>query len=252
MAEGCAALVGLALEREKFLKLAREAEGAKARDEMKSTLLATLAHDLKTPLAGARASAENWERRVGQTPESREVAGALVRLTRLVDDLLNVVRLESGTARPSRERVSCAAIAEAAVARFGAALDRHALVVDVESPATEVLVDPAQLTEAIGMGLENAGRYAPPGSEVRFTVTRDGDDAVFRVSDAGPGIAPQDRDRALEKFGRLPRDSDVPGSGLGLYIARTLTDLNGGTLALGRSESGGTAFEIRLPAEAGP
>jgi two-component system sensor histidine kinase KdpD len=252
MAEGCAALVGLALEREKFLKLAREAEGAKARDEMKSTLLATLAHDLKTPLAGARASAENWERRVGQTPESREVAGALVRLTRLVDDLLNVVRLESGTARPSRERVSCAAIAEAAVARFGAALDRHGLVVDVEAPATEVLVDPAQLTEAIGMGLENAGRYAPPGSEVRFTVTRDGDDAVFRVSDAGPGIAPQDRDRALEKFGRLPRDSDVPGSGLGLYIARTLTDLNGGTLALGRSESGGTAFEIRLPAEAGP
>jgi two-component system sensor histidine kinase KdpD len=251
MAEGCAALVGLALEREKFLKVAREVEGAKARDEMKSTLLATLGHDLKTPLAGARASAENWERRAGQSPESREVAGALDRLTRLVDDLLNVVRLESGTARPSRESVSCAAIAEAAVARFGAALDRHALVVDVESPATEVVVDPAQMTEAIGMGLENAGRYAPAGSEVRFTVTREGDRAIFRVTDSGPGIPPQDRDRALEKFGRLPRDSDVPGSGLGLYIARTLTELNGGTLALGKSESGGTAFEIRLPAKAG-
>ena len=63
MAEGCAALVGLALEREKFLTVAREAEGTRARDEMKSTLLATLAHDLKTPLAGARASAENWVRR---------------------------------------------------------------------------------------------------------------------------------------------------------------------------------------------
>ena len=252
MAEGCAALVGLALEREKFLKVAREAEGTRARDEMKSTLLATLAHDLKTPLAGARASAENWERRAGPTPESREVGGSLDRLTRLVDDLLNVVRLESGTARPSRERVSCAAIAEAAVARFGAALDRHNLVVDVEASATDVVVDPAQVTEAVGMGLENAGRYAPPGSEVRFTVTRDGDLAVFRVTDAGPGIPPQDRDHALEKFGRLSRDRDVPGSGLGLYIARALTESNGGTFTLGTSQSGGTAFEIRLPAEPGP
>jgi signal transduction histidine kinase len=216
---------------------------------MKSTLLATLAHDLKTPLAGARASAENWERRAGPTPESREVGGSLDRLTRLVDDLLNVVRLESGTARPSRERVSCAAIAEAAVARFGAALDRHNLVVDVDVSAADVMADPAQVTEAVGMGLENAGRYAIPGSEVRFTVTRDGDQALFRVTDAGPGIAPADRDRALEKFGRLPRDGDIPGSGLGLYIARALTESNGGTFTLGTSASGGTAFEIRLPAE---
>jgi len=251
MAEGCAALLGLALERERFLKVASEAEGTKARDEMKSTLLATLAHDLKTPLAAARASAENWERRAGETDESRVVAGALDRLSRLVDDLLNVVRLESGTARPSRERVSCAAIAEAAVARFGAALDRHPLVVDVEPGGTEVSVDPAQVTEAVGMGLENAGRYAPAGSEVRFSVSRDGDQALFRVSDTGPGIAPADRERAVEKFGRLPRDREIPGSGLGLYIARTLTELNGGSLTLQTSASGGTSFEIRLPLEPG-
>jgi len=252
MAEGCAALVGLALEREKFLKLAREAEGTKARDEMKSTLLATLAHDLKTPLAGARASAENWERRAGASGESAAVGDALERLTRLVDDLLNVVRLESGTSRPSRERVSCGAIAEAAVARFGGALDRHALVVDVASSDLEILADPAQITEAVGMGLENAGRYSPPGSEVGFTVSREGRSALFRVSDAGPGIAPPERERAFEKFTRLPRDSSPPGSGLGLYIARTLTELNGGTLTLGASASGGTSFEIRLPAEPGP
>jgi two-component system sensor histidine kinase KdpD len=252
MAEGCAALVGLALEREKFLKVAREVEGALARDEMKSTMLATLGHDLKTPLAAARASAENWERRAGASGESAAVGAALERLTRLVDDLLNVVRLESGTARPSRERVSCGAIAEAAVARFGSALDRHALVVDVEAPDLDVLADPAQMTEAVGMGLENAGRYSPPGSEVRFTVSREGEHALFRVSDAGPGIAPQERERAFEKFTRLPRDPSSPGSGLGLYIARTLTRLNGGTLTLGASPSGGTAFEIRLPAPSRP
>ena len=249
MAEGCAALVGLALEREKFLKLTREAEGTAARDEMKSTLLATLGHDLKTPLSAARGAAENWERRAGETGESRDVMRALDRLTRLVDDLLSVVRLESGTARPSRERVSCGAIAEAAVARFGAALEGHTLLVDVESPSTELLADPAQVTEAVGMGLENAGRYSPAGSEVRFTVSREGDRAIFRVSDAGPGIAAPDRGRALEKFTRLPGAGGIAGSGLGLYIARTLAELNGGALALGASESGGTVFEIGFPAE---
>ena len=102
------------------------------------------------------------------------------------------------------------------------------------------------------MGLENAGRYSPPGSEVRFTVAREGEHALFRVDDAGPGIAPQERERAFEKFTRLPRDPSSPGSGLGLYIARTLTRLNGGTLTLAGAPSGGTAFEIRLPALSRP
>ncbi|HET9794101.1 MAG TPA: DUF4118 domain-containing protein [Thermoanaerobaculia bacterium] len=248
MAEGCAALIGLALEREKFLRIAREAEGARARDEMKSTLFATLGHDLKTPLAAARGSVENWERRAGETGESREVVGALERLTRLVEDLLNVVRLEAGTARPSRERVTCGAIAEAAVARFGGALDRQSLVVDVSAADTMVSVDPAQITEAVGMGLENAGRYSPDGSEVRFSVFREGPDAVFRVSDAGPGIPPAERDRAMEKFVRLGDRTGAAGSGLGLYIAKTLTEQNGGRLSLAASTTGGTAFEIRLAA----
>ena len=249
MAEGCAALVGLALEREKFLKVAREAEGAKARDEMKSTLFATLGHDLKTPLSAARGSVENWEARAGRSAESQAVVEALARLTRLVDDLLNVVRLEAGTARPSRERVSCGAIAEAAVARFGPALERHALVVDVACAEAAVSIDPAQITEAIGMGLENAGRHSAPGGEVRFSVFRDGPDAVFRVSDAGPGIAAAERAHAMEKFVRLGDAEERPGSGLGLYIARSLTEQNGGRLALGDSGAGGTAFEIRLAVE---
>ena len=102
---------------------------------MKSTLLATLAHDLKTPLAAARASAENWERRARATRRSRArspAPSAARRGSGKVDDLLSVARLESGAARPSRERVSCAAIAESrrrALRRRPRY--RHALVVDV-------------------------------------------------------------------------------------------------------------------------
>jgi signal transduction histidine kinase len=85
---------------------------------------------------------------------------------------------------------------------------------------------------------------------VRFSALRDGPDAVFRVEDSGPGIAPPDRERATAKFVRLGSAAEVPGSGLGLYIARTLTEQNGGRLSLGASPSGGALFEIRLPAEA--
>jgi two-component system sensor histidine kinase KdpD len=247
LAEAAAAILGQALEREKFLKVAREAEETRAREEMKSTVLATVAHDLKTPVATARAALENWEAEEGQNEKSRLVADSLETLTRFIDDLLSVVRLESGIAHPHREIVSCSAVIEAAVARFGDALAGHALYID--SPAIECRVeaDPAQLTEALGLGLENAARYSPPGSNVRLTVLESKGSAIFRVEDSGPGIPEPERQRVLEKFVRLPATAGVPGMGLGLYIARNLVESNGGRVEIGSSAGGGARFDIVLP-----
>ena len=250
MAEICATLLGLALERERFLKLAREAEGTRARDEMKSTLLATLAHDIKTPLAAARASVENWITETGSNRKAELARESLERLSRLVDDLIAVVRLESGAMAPNRENVSVEEIAEAAIARFGERLAGHNLYVDIAAPACRVLVDPAQITEALGLGLENAARYSPAGTGIRLTGSERGGEAVFSVDDEGPGIPPADRERAFSKFVRLAGSEDTPGTGLGLYIARNLVELNGGSLALTSPGRGGTRFEIRLPAAA--
>lgn len=253
MAEICATLVGLSLERERFLKVAREAEVTRARDEMKSTLLATLAHDIKTPLAAALGSVENWISAIGE-PGSREAQIAresLERLSRLVEDLIAVVRLESGVMAPNCELVSMEQIAEAALARFGESLGEHNLYVDVASPGCHVLVDPAQITEALGLGLENAARYSPAGTEIRLTGAARGGEAVFSVVDEGPGIPPADRERVFEKFVRLRGAEETPGTGLGLYIARNLVELNGGSLVLSRPEQGGTRFDIRLPASGG-
>jgi len=247
MAEACAVLLGLAVERERFLRFAQDAEATRTSDQMKSTLLAALAHDLKTPVAAARAAVENWAREAGPSEGARLAVEELQALTRRIEELMDVVRLDSGIVRPRRETVACSEIVEAALARFGDALVRHSLFVDVPSRETRVEVDPSQLTEALGHGLENAARYAPDGSEIRVSVSEEGDRAYLRVADRGPGIPAKDRERVLDRFVRLPQASPVPGTGLGLSIARSLVEMNAGSLRLGEAPGGGTLFEIGLP-----
>src|SRR5207244_3819761 len=125
MVEGCAVLLGLALERERFLRLARAAEETKTSERIKSTLLAALAHDLKTPVATARGAIENWTAEAGSSETSRLALDQLQRLTRRIGELMEVVRLDSGVARSRREVVGCGEIVEAAVSRVREALGRH-------------------------------------------------------------------------------------------------------------------------------
>ncbi|HEV2063577.1 MAG TPA: DUF4118 domain-containing protein [Thermoanaerobaculia bacterium] len=247
MAEGCALLLGLSLERERFVALAREAEKTKTSEEMKSTLLAALAHDLKTPVAAASAAVENWESAAGKTEASLLARGELSALARRIGELMDVVRLDSGIAHPRRERVTCGEIVEAALARFGESLADHSLFLDVPSPELSVEVDPAQLTEALGHGLENAARYSPSGSEIQVSVVAGEVHLRVRVEDSGPGIPPEDRERVFERFVRLPDAKNLPGTGLGLSIAKSLVEANGAELSLGSSASGGTLFEIVIP-----
>jgi len=247
MAEACAALLGLAVERERFLSVARQAEETRTSEQMKSTLLAQLAHDLKTPVTTARGAIENWETAAGRTESSRLAAESLQVLERRVTQLMELVRLDAGAARPRRERVSAGEIVEAAVARFGEALAAHSLFVESSPASVFVEADPFQLTEALGHGLENAARYSPPGSTIRVSAAVDGNEISFRVVDQGRGVPAAQRERVFERFVRLEDAEKIPGSGLGLAIARSLVELNGGRLRLGIAEDGGTLFEMTLP-----
>jgi two-component system, OmpR family, sensor histidine kinase KdpD len=247
MAEGCAVLLGLALERERFLRIARAAEETKTSDQMKSTLLAALAHDLKTPVAAARGAIENWAAESAPSEKSRLALEQLQTLTRRIGELMEVVRLDSGIARPHREVVSAAEIVEAAVARFGDALENHILFVDAPPSDAVVEADPAQMTEALGHGIENAANYSPAGAEIRISIAAEGDDVFFRVADRGEGVPAEERERVFERFVRLDAAHGVPGTGLGLSIARSLVELNRGSLKLSQAPEGGTLFEIRLP-----
>lgn len=247
LAEACAALLGLALERERFVRMAREAESTKASDEMKSTLLAALAHDLKTPVAAARGAVENWASQSASPGSARLPLEAMERLTRRINDLMDVVRLDAGVARPRRERVTASEIIEAAVTRFGDALSSHSLFLEVPPSELPLEVDPAQLTEALGHGLENAARYSPAGSEVRVSADEKDGEIRFQVVDRGRGVPPADQERVFERFVRLPETEAIPGTGLGLFIARRLVEINGGRVQISAAETGGTRFEIMVP-----
>jgi two-component system sensor histidine kinase KdpD len=244
LAEACAAMLGIAFERERFLRVIRQAEEARARDELRSTLLAALGHDLKTPVATARAAVENWETESGPTEKGALALDALERLSHVVDGLLSVARLESGSVHPRKERVAPGAIVEAALARFGEALDHHNLFLDVPAAGFDIEVDPAQVAEAVGLALENASRYAPAGTEVRVSAAKEGKRILLRIDDRGPGIPEPERTRAVEKFVRLRGAADKSGSGLGLYIARSLIELNGGVLEISEAPGGGARVEI--------
>jgi two-component system sensor histidine kinase KdpD len=247
LAEACAALLGLSLERERFIGMAREAALTKASDEMKSTLLAALAHDLKTPVATARGAVENWATRGASASEARPALDAMQGLTRRINDLMEVVRLDAGVARPRRERVTASEIVEAAVARFGDVLASHSLFLDASPGEIPVDVDPAQVTEALGHGLENAARYSPAGSEVRVSVREEAGQVRFEVADHGTGVPEPERERVFERFVRLPGTAGISGTGLGLFIAKRLVEMNGGRVQLSGTETGGARFEIFLP-----
>lgn len=247
MAEGCAVLLGLALERERFLKLARAAEETKASEQMKSTLLAALAHDLKTPVAAARGAVENWAAEARGSEKADLALAEMKSLSRRIEELMEVVRLDSGIARPQREIVSAGELVEAAVSRFAAALENHSLFIDPPPAGVAVEVDPRQLTEALGHGLENAAAYSKPANAIHVSVAAEGKSVFFRISDRGVGIPAADRDRVFDRFVRLSSSSSVPGTGLGLSIARSLVEMNGGRLRLKDAPGGGTTFEIELP-----
>jgi len=249
VAEACALVLALALEHERSLSLAADSEAVRAREEMKSTLLAALGHDLKTPVAVARGALENWEARAGASAESTLAGRSLAALARVVDELLTVIRLEAGVGGPRRERASCGEIVEAAVARVEPSLGARRLDVAPVGSELAVRVDPAQIAEALGLGLENALHHTPPEAAVRVAVEENGKELVFAVEDDGPGIPEADRRRVTEKFARLPSSKGRPGAGLGLYIAKTLSEMNDGRLEIGVARSGGTRFTIVLPKE---
>lgn len=250
MAQGCAVLVGLSLERDRLLRLEIESEETRASDRMKSTLLAALAHDLKTPIAAARGAIENWAEASGSHEGARLAVEQIRTLTRRIDELMDVVRVDSGAGAPRREIVSAGAIIEAALARFADSVSANALTVDSPAAELRVRVDPGQITEALGHGLENAARYSPAGSEIAVSASGSNGTVVLRVSDRGPGIPASEREHVLQRFVRLPSAAHVPGTGLGLAIAKSLVEMNGGRLRLGESPAGGTLFEIALPAAA--
>ncbi len=242
-------LLAAALERNRLQDEAVEADALRRSDEIKTALLRSVSHDLRTPLTAIVASGEALASASLTVAERSALAEALsdeaARLTRLVDQLLDLSRLEAGAARPRRDWLSIEEIAQAAISQVDPA--RFKLSVDRDTPL--LLADPAQLERALANVLENAARHSADTVSVRARAV--GDRLMVRVVDRGPGIPESELERVFEPFHRSPLASG-PGSGLGLAIARGFVEANGGRAWAESLPGQGTVIVFALPLDPTP
>jgi two-component system sensor histidine kinase KdpD len=227
-------------------------------ERVRSTLLASISHDLRTPLSvitGASSSlAEKWD----ALPEStrRELAGSVYEqareLSEQVAKVLQMTRLETGAIALERDWDSIPDIAGSVLARLEDRLRGHRVMIEFPGDFPLVRVDAVLIEQALGNLLENAARYTPPGTLIRVRGARKGDTLVVSVEDYGPGIAPGDVDRVFAKFHRGAAEGAGGGVGLGLSICRAIVQLHGGRAWAEQLSGGGTAFRFSLPLEKAP
>jgi two-component system sensor histidine kinase KdpD len=251
-----AAYAAAALEQ---LRLAAEAEAAKPiaeADRMRTALLTAVSHDLRTPLASAKAavtslrspdihwSAADLDELLATADES------LDRLARLVDNLLDMSRLQAGALSLFPRPVGMDEIVARCLDDLGPR--SRAVVVDIPEALPTVRVDPAILERVIVNLTENALRYSPPGKPPLLTASALGDRVELRVIDRGPGIPEKERDRMFVPFQRLGDTDNTTGVGLGLALSRGFTEAMGGTLTAEDTPGGGLTMVVSLPTAAQP
>jgi two-component system sensor histidine kinase KdpD len=234
------------------VRLSAEAERAVVlleADRAKDAVLASVSHDLRTPLTTikglAHEIADGGDERAAVIEEEAD------RLTTFVAQLLDLSRITSGTAVPDVQPNEAEDLLGAAAQRVTGRLDGHALRISVARDDALLLgrFDFSQTLRALVNLIENAAKYSPSGAPIDVAVTRDGEWLAIAVSDRGPGIPMRERDRIFEPFYRGPDHiPDAGGVGLGLAIARGIAEAQGGALSVVEREGGGATFRMLVPA----
>jgi two-component system sensor histidine kinase KdpD len=240
-------LATLSEERDRMQAEMVEAEALRRSDELKTALLRSISHDLRTPLTSIIASGAALGSASPTAAERLELSEAVVaegeRLSRLVENLIDMSRLEAGKAEPHREAVDLAEVLDAArEATTEPELVR--LMVDRELPIVEA--DAAQLERAFANLLENAIRHGG-GRPVLVKSRLIGDKITLRVVDQGPGIPESERQRIFEPFHRGATNGAQAGTGLGLAIAKGFVEANGGEIAVESLPGQGSSFVVSMP-----
>jgi two-component system sensor histidine kinase KdpD len=253
----------IALERSRLVEQAEAARVDVEAERTRSSLLSSVSHDLRTPLAAITGAATSLQdgALVLEPATRKELLATIVeesnRLTSLVQDLLEMTRLESGL-RIQKEWHSLEEAIGAALARFQGELEGREVVTNVPADLPLVAIDAVLFTQALVHLLENALRYTPAGTPIQIGARREGRTVAVEVADRGPGLAAGDEERVFDKFYRgsagagAPRTGGAPGVGLGLAICRAIVVAHGGEIRAENRPGGGTVFRITLPLEAEP
>ena len=251
--EALAYYAALAIERTRLVAEAERAEALREADRLKDSVLASVSHDLRTPLTTIKALAQEGALR-GET-NALAIEEQADRLGRLVANLLDLSRLKGGALPVNLDLNTAEDLVGAAIRQMAGLLQDRTVDtrVDFTEPALMGRFDFVQSLRILTNLLGNALQYTPASSPIELSVQREGALLVFAVADRGPGIPVAERDRIFEPFYRPPGGpADVGGSGLGLAIARRLAELQGGTLEYAARPGGGSIFALRLPADGAP
>jgi two-component system sensor histidine kinase KdpD len=237
------------------IDLAREAahvEALQEADEMKTALMASISHDLKTPLAGIKAAISSLlDARIQWSDDDvsaflRTIDAQSDRLNRLISDILDLNRIEAGDLQPERTSISVQALLHRAKEVTAFEAKGREVTVEVEQDV-EVLGDEALILQAVVNLIENAIKYSTAGGPIHLRAVANEGSAVIEVADEGPGIAEGDLPHVFDRFYRASEHNRrIKGSGLGLTIVKGFVELCGGTVSV-ESSPRGTTFRIDLP-----
>jgi two-component system sensor histidine kinase KdpD len=244
----------LGVERVRLAETEEEAETLRRADRLKDALLASVSHDLRTPLTAIKGIAnEIW--RGGDPERAVTIEQEADRLNKIVTDLLDLSLLNAGNLPLATALNTADDVVGVALERVEALDPGGRIQVQVENEGG-ILVgqfDFAHTTRALTNLLENALKYSPDEIPIKLRASRRGDRIRFTVEDGGPGVSPGEEERVFEPFYRGVRVADgVRGTGLGLSIARQLAEAQCGSLTYHAREGGGSRFELELPAGEAP
>jgi two-component system sensor histidine kinase KdpD len=255
LVEAVAAQAAAALDRARLAKEGEEARVTAERERLRSTLLSSVSHDLRTPLAAITGAASGLlQAPVPEAAERRELAETIYeeaeRLNRLVANLLDMTRLESGTVPLLREWHSVEEVVGSALGRLEGGLAGRRVETVMPADLPLVPMDAVLVEQVLVNLLENALKYADPASGLRVAAWREEGGVGIEVADEGPGLKPGDEERVFEKF---YRGSSAPhGFGLGLAICRAIVTAHGGRIWAENRAPRGVAFRFTLPIQGTP
>jgi two-component system sensor histidine kinase KdpD len=252
LAGAFAAQAAVILERHRLSEAAAAAVPIAEGDRMRTALLAAVGHDLRTPLASAKAAVTSLRSKdIEWSPQDHDellltAEESLDRLTRLVDNLLDMSRLQAGALSVVSRRVALDEVVPLALDDLGP--PGAAVVADVPDDLPLLLADPGLLERVVANLVGNALRYSPPDTPPHVTGSSLGERVELRVIDRGPGIPAADLDRVFAPFQRLGDTDNSTGVGLGLALSRGLSEAMGGTLAAEETPGGGLTMVLSMTA----
>ncbi|EJG2170529.1 two-component system sensor histidine kinase KdpD, partial [Citrobacter freundii 47N] len=249
-------LVASALERLTLTASEEQARFASERESIRNALLAALSHDLRTPLTVLFGQAEILTLDLASegSPHARqasEIRQHVLNTTRLVNNLLDMARIQSGGFNLKKEWLTLEEVVGSALQMLEPGLSAP-INLSLPAPLTLIHVDGPLFERVLINLLENAVKYAGPAAQIGIDASVDGEHLQLDVWDNGPGIPSGMEQRVFDKFSRGNKESSVPGVGLGLAICQAIVDVHGGTISVHNRAQGGACFRVTLPQEIPP